>query len=131
MSVTPQEKFELYLTTGIVSVPSLLGELFVIISYYKVAELQNFRMKLVLSMIYADLIGTLSCFLVYFVTSANSICIIDGFMKQFGYVSAVFWAAIMSFVSYKQASQPKIDLQHQFKMYVWLGVGIPLLLALM
>src|SRR5690242_7834611 len=73
------------------------GELFVIITYYRYRKhLESPQMNLVLGLIFTDLIETISNFGFYFTGGSQFTCVANGFVREYGLISSVFWVLSIS-----------------------------------
>ena len=80
------------IANGITAGLALSGELFVLITYFRYKKfLDSPQMRLVLSLICTDMLETTTNFGFYFTGSNQTTCIINGFLREFGIVSSVFW----------------------------------------
>jgi len=113
------------ITTGL----SILGELFMIISYLKFSHKATYAMKLVNALVVSDLLYSSANILSIFPQDLPSICVTEGFLRQVGADSAAFWVVVISYSTYKQATNFDKSREKSFGKLTCLICFFSLLLA--
>mgnify|MGYP002621090980 CR=1 FL=1 len=98
------------LTTGL----SLLGELFMILSYCAIPSIRRYSMKLVVSLVFTDLIYSISCILTYY-NSKDNICFIEGAIRTIAVLAGVAWSLIIMNTSYVQIMSPNPEISKTYR----------------
>jgi len=113
-----------------VAILSLIGEILIILAYIALIELKTFRMKLIVCLGGANLVATISDLMIFY-NDEPGICVLEGFLRTYGELSAVMWVVVISRVSYKEVLEPFIDREFLFKRYLVLAIWFPAVIALM
>jgi len=113
---TDEQLEVIYWTNGITTGLSLLGELFMIISFLAVPTIRRFSMKLVLSLTVTDLAYSIANVLTYF-NHNESICIIEGIIRTWAVGNGVGWTLGIMIVSYQQVMSPDPNIDSKYKKY--------------
>ena len=100
-SFQDQQVHILWIVNGISTAFSLMGELFMMYTYFVLPSMRRFSMKLVMSLVVSDFIYSLSNVLTYFSDDIGT-CVPEGALRTLGYTLSVVWAVIMLIISYKQ-----------------------------
>jgi len=110
-------------TNGVTTGLSLLGELFMIMSYLLVPSIRRFSMKLIISLTFADLFYSLANVLTYF-DEPDCLCVIEGFTRTLGVMIALGWTLVIMIISYKQVVSSNRRIADKYTRYC---VGICLI----
>ena len=121
------------LTTGTFS---LLGCFMVIFIYLRFYEARNYTYLLILQVAIADTINTVGNFVNLgkiedTISSADTKCILQGFLSQFGSLSSILWTMAISYVLYATLVLRKANVSRGMTRLLLFGYGVPLLAALM
>jgi len=120
-SSTETELIINWVTAGL----SLVGELFMLISYMKIPALRSsLRMKLVASIVIGDMLCTTSDLLVS-LREYTFFCVLAGFLRQFGALFSVCWGVILSYISYNQLRNSRTDYKKKYNQFLILSCIIP------
>jgi len=108
---------------GVCSALSIIGELFVIGSYYYHKQIQSFSMKLVLWLVYANLLFSISNLMSYWYTDPL-ICGIEGYLRTTSIISGLVWMVIILRVSYNQTFEYDANIDKKFPRYLLANIII-------
>ena len=131
MSTMPfQEINEIILANAIASSFSLLGVIFVILTYIFISEIRSIpTIKFVLCLSFADLILTISGLVEAAPSNENeTICIMMGFLNQFGRISSLLWTSVFAYSLYNVLKTNILN-QDDFHKYVTICFTIPFILS--
>jgi len=106
---TPEEKFNILTITTISNSLSFLGQIFMLYCYIVIPSMRTFSMKLVISLVWADMFFVFTNYLTFFQDDPLA-CEIEAYMRIISITSSHIWILIISFVSYSQikAFDPKV-----------------------
>lgn len=111
-----------------IGIISLIGETFMIITYIKYKNYRVFSMKLVISLIVSDLLSTISSIIGVF--DGHIVCLVQSVLQDIGFISAVYWFVIISFVTYHQVSSYSQNLPKKYNAMLLWSIVISLLYTL-
>ena len=94
---------DIALMNGIATALSILGELFMIVSYFSIPSLRTFSMKLIVSLAVADFFYSISNIFSFF-NDNQLVCITEGFVRQTATISTIVWVVLITHTSYTQIS---------------------------
>ena len=97
----PEEWNIILWVNGITTGLSLIGELFMIISYFLIPSIRRFSMKLVISLTFSDLGYAIANILTYF-NDNETVCVIEGSFRTSSILLGLGWSIIIMNVSYRQ-----------------------------
>ena len=128
-SLSPEQITALDWANGVVSVLSLIGEIFMIATYAYVPTLKTFAMKLIISLIVSDVIYSISTLMSLWYNTP--LCIIQGFLGQIGVMSGVVWFASISYVSYLQFTKFSRDINKKYDKMLCIALTVSIFSALL
>lgn len=100
-SVLTDEEIDLVvLTNTITTMISSIAELTLIITFFSVKRLRTFSFRLVISLVIADF-GYSTSNIMSIWRANEFICIFSAYIRVFSICSGVWWASIISYVSFK------------------------------
>jgi len=114
------------IVNGVCSVLSLVGELFIIFVYFRTPVVRTFPMKLVISLIFSNLGGTITN-LISYLNYNSLVCSIEGFFRAFFGISGVIWAFMILLTSYKQLKNYNGDLNKIYPRLLITNMGISMI----
>ena len=130
-SISDQERYEITIGSIIASSFSLMGFLFVLITYAMIKEIRSLpTIKYVICLSFADLILTLSG-LIEPVPSPSinpTFCAIMGFFNQFGRMSSLLWTSVFAY-SLFIILKTNILNANSFNKYLMICFMIPLIIS--
>jgi 7 transmembrane receptor (Secretin family). len=118
------------ITNYVVSGISFLGEILVLITYCIVSEVRNLRSKLIVGLILSDIVATLANLTGSEISDEGS-CIINGFLRQYGFTSSIVWVSIISYASRREVQNFGEDMSKLYTNFVLIAWMLPLLPTLM
>ena len=109
---------------------SLVGEVFVVLCYLVFIERKTFRVKLIVGLMIANFVATIADLMVY-ANKYKVLCILEGFLRNYGEVSALMWTVTISQISYKEILEPKYIRKGRLRKAVYLSCLFPFVYSLM
>jgi len=109
----PEEWNIILWVNGITTGLSLIGELFMIISYFLIPSIRRFSMKLVVSLTFSDLAYSISNILTYF-NANETICVIEGALRTGSILLGLGWSIIIMNISYRQIKKPDPEISKTY-----------------
>ena len=110
---------------------SLLGSLFIIISYIKFKRLRKFAFKLIFYLSISDLIFSISTFLV--VNDAEDVnehfCAFQGFALYYSSLSTIFWTSCIAYSLQKVVTTGDRSIEKKEKLLCFIAFILPIPLA--
>lgn len=113
---------------------SLIGSTIIILSYLKFRKLRKFAFKLIFLLSIADLIFSISNFLIFEDADLKpeSLCKMQAFFLYFSSISSVFWTSIIAYsLHYIVTHSSTRKIQKKLKLFCALGYGIPFCLSIL
>ena len=135
---TSIDSYESYLfIVGIVTDSiSLVGSLFVILIYASFKDARNYTYLLIVQLAITGIISSFSNFIKAgdiqsTEDSVNALCVIQGFLTQFGTTAGFLWTMIISWTLYATVVLNRHNILVMIYKKIIAGYGIPLLCAIM
>ena len=131
--INNNEKY-LLVITFIVSIISLFGSLFIILTYIFVKRLRNFAFKLVVYLSFSDVILTVGNMLVsdqFDESHSDTVCFLQALLTNYGGLATIIWTSIIAFTVYTTVVQHKKNITNSHFILILFGYGIPLILSIL
>ena len=131
--ITNNEQY-LLIITFVVSIISLLGSLFIILTYLFVKRLRNFAFKLVVYLSISDVILTIGNMLVsdqFDDSESDTICFLQAILTNYGGLASILWTSIIAFTIYSTVVNQRKNINTSQTNFILFGYGIPLLLSIL
>jgi len=127
------EKSIVYLLTA-VSVLSLLGSFFIILTYICFRKIRNYAYKLVIYLSYADIIlgiGNILSWRTIKYKEEDRLCFTQAFLINFGGLASVIWTSVIAWSIYSATVLNAKNLREKNMRFLLFGYGIPIVMSIM
>jgi len=130
---TEDEKPIVYLLTA-VSLLSLFGSLFIIITYICFRKIRNYAYKLVTYLSYSDIILSIGNILSWGTIkykAEDHLCFTQAFLINFGGLASVLWTSVIAWSIYSATVLNAKNLRDKNMRFLLVGYGVSLALSIM
>ena len=130
-AISVSTQHQIIWSNTIVSIISFICCAVVLILSVKYPGSINCGMKLIISLIVSEIVQDIGNVLSLFLNDLRGLCLLQGFLREVGSVSAIVWFVALSYITYAQVKHYECIREEYFKKILITGALISLPIGIM